>query len=177
MSFPRHFYTDAAIFERDINWLRQTTWFIAGHQSQTPRTGDYFVYELANDSIIIIRDQDGKINAHHNVCRHRGSRICLESEGTVRNLTCPYHSWSYGLNGQLVGTPFMPNTFDKTAFSLHSCHVRVYHGLIFVCLAEVAPDFESYIGFLGPELVFAPFAGCERSVIIRKCGAARTPRR
>jgi len=124
----------------------------SGHESQIPRAGDYFLYEFDKDSVIVIRDSSGQIRAHYNVCRHRGSRICLETTGTARVLTCPYHAWSYELDGKLRAAPFTSSDFDKTPYGLISVHVRVHCGLIFLSFAKVPPDFQAYIGFLAREL-------------------------
>lgn len=151
-SLPQHLYVDPRVYQQEVAWLRENMWFVVGHESQIPRSGDYFLYEFDQDSVILIRDTDGQIRAHHNVCRHRGSRICIKPGGTVRVLTCPYHAWSYGLDGRLRVAPFTPDNFDKAPYTLLACHVRVHCGLIFLSFAVDPPDFTAYIGFLTREL-------------------------
>lgn len=151
-TLAQHFYTDETIYEQEVAWLRQNMWLMVGHESQIPNCGDYLLYEFDKDSVIIIRDDAGQVRAHHNVCRHRGSRICVKPTGTVRVLTCPYHAWSYGLDGRLRAAPFTSDDFAKASYALISCHVRVRCGLIFLSFAEVPPDFEAYIGLLTREL-------------------------
>jgi phenylpropionate dioxygenase-like ring-hydroxylating dioxygenase large terminal subunit len=100
----------------------------------------------------VIRDTEGEIRAHHNVCRHRGSRLCTHARGTLRTITCPYHAWSYGLDGSLKGASSAAADFDKGLYALNSCHLRVQCGLLFLSFAEYPPAFDSYIGFLTHEL-------------------------
>jgi len=151
-SLPKRFYTEDGVYQQELTWLRQNMWLLVGHESQIPHAGDYFLYEFDRDSVIVVRDSEGQIRAHHNVCRHRGSRICVQASGTVRALTCPYHAWSYGLDGRLRAAPFTPADFEKSAYGLIACQVRVHCGLIFLSFTESPPDFTAYIGFLTREL-------------------------
>lgn len=151
-SLPQRFYIEESVYQQELTWLRQNMWLMVGHESQIPGAGDYFLYEFDRDSVIVIRGKEGRIRAHHNVCRHRGSRICVAAKGTVGVLACPYHAWSYELDGRLHGAPFTPADFDTRRIGLISCHVRVHCGLIFLSFAEAAPDFEAYIGLLTREL-------------------------
>ena len=129
------FYRDPAIFRRDMAKVVARAWLYVAHVCELPRPGDYLLYEIGAESIIVLRGRDGIVRAFFNVCRHRGSHICLERRGHVRTLTCPYHAWVYDLQGRLIGARGMPKGFDKSAFGLHPCRVEVAHGLIFVCLA------------------------------------------
>jgi phenylpropionate dioxygenase-like ring-hydroxylating dioxygenase large terminal subunit len=79
----------------------------------------------------------------YNVCRHRGSLVCREPSGQVKGLVCPYHHWTYKLDGSLLAARHMPEDFDKSQFGLHRAHVKVVEGLIFVSLAEVPADFDT----------------------------------
>ncbi len=89
----------------------------------------FFTVEIGTDSIIIVRDDDMKINAFHNVCRHRGARLRNAGSGIVGNLVCPYHSWTYNLCGELIHNEHMGENFDRSQFSLKSVHVRSLAGL------------------------------------------------
>src|SRR5262249_30135220 len=109
---------------------------------KVPNPGDYFTFELDNDSLIVIRDDDGDVRALFNTCRHRGSRICVEMEGHAGKLVCPYHQWVYERDGKLAAAKWMGPEFDKSRFPLHRAHVQVLAGLIYVCLADEPPDFE-----------------------------------
>jgi Rieske 2Fe-2S family protein len=134
------FYTDPEIFEADIERLFIRQWLCAGHESGAPRPGDYFLYEMAGESIIIVRGPDMRLRALANVCRHRGSRICLKSEGRASVLVCPYHAWAYNLDGSLRSARRMPADFDARAHGLKSIHLRVIEGLVLICLAETPLD-------------------------------------
>lgn len=153
-SLEQPFYTDPDVFALDLERVTFRHWQYAGHVSRLSRPGDYFLYDLAGESLVILRGHDGPVRAFFNVCRHRGSRVCLEEAGTVKKLVCPYHAWVYDTDGRLAACRHMPADFDKSAFGLHPCHVRVVEGLIFVCLADEPPDFEPVFRdieyFLGP---------------------------
>lgn len=154
-SLPRHFYTDAAIFEADMRFLGDTQWWLVDHCSRIPRAGDYFVYRCGAESVIVLRDRDQGVRAFYNVCRHRGSLICLESSGNAKALTCPYHGWTYDLTGRLIGASSMPLDFDKQAHSLRPLHLQVESGLIFLNFTDGAPpSFDTFIArhrpFLAP---------------------------
>ena len=130
-------------------------WIVAGHVDQVRRKGDYFLYKVGQESIIVVRSDETNINAFYNVCRHRGSVICTESSGRVTRLTCPYHAWSYGLDGELLAARLMPADFAKEENGLHRCHVRVFHGLIFINLSEQEPvNFDATFADLSPYLEF-----------------------
>jgi Rieske 2Fe-2S family protein len=142
-ALDRSFYTDPRIFEREMDRIMLRHWFCAGHASSVPRTGDFRVVDVGSESVIIVRDQDGEIRALLNVCRHRGSRICTVPSGraSAGRLTCPYHAWTYDLNGRLVTARQMPESFDRGRFGLRTLPVRVDEGLIFTTFAEQPLDF------------------------------------
>src|SRR6185369_11078814 len=101
-SLPGCFYSDESIYRADVERIWRTGWLFAGHTCEAPKPGDYFLVELDTDSIIVVRDEAGRLRAWHNVCRHRGSLLCTESSGHVARLVCPYHQWTYRLNGELL---------------------------------------------------------------------------
>jgi len=145
-SLPGRYYSDPGIFDRDMRMLGDTQWLLADHASRIPRPGDYFLFTIGIESLIIIRDRQNAVHALYNVCRHRGSRICIEPSGHTGSLVCPYHAWSYDLDGRLRAAAAMPEGFDRAAHGLRSAHLRVEAGFIFVCLAQdQAPDFETFI--------------------------------
>ncbi len=135
-SLRQAFYNDPEIFEADIERLFLRHWLCAGHESLAPNPGDYFLYEMAQESIIIIRGQDRRLRALANVCRHRGSRICLKSEGRASVLVCPYHAWAYNLDGSLRSARYMAGDFDAKSHGLKSIHLRVVEGLVLISFAE-----------------------------------------
>ena len=152
-SLEQAFYTDDDIFDIDMARIFRTGWLFAGHACQVPKPGDYFTYDIAGDSLIIIRGPDGDIRALFNVCRHRGSRICKNSSGRAVRLVCPYHQWTYDTDGTLLHNTWMPESFERSAFSLSQAAVRDIAGLIFISLAEDPPGFtpeEDLIRLLRP---------------------------
>jgi Rieske 2Fe-2S family protein len=134
-ALEQEFYGDPEIFRVDLERLLMRHWLCAGHASLIPNPGDYFLFELAAESAIIVRGEDGAVRALANVCRHRGSRVCAEPSGHAKFLVCPYHAWSYGLDGALRAARHMPEGFDTAAYGLKPVQVRVVQGIIFVSLA------------------------------------------
>jgi phenylpropionate dioxygenase-like ring-hydroxylating dioxygenase large terminal subunit len=158
-SLDRKFYCDDAVFEADMDQVVGRKWIVAGHVDRVRNKGDYFLYKIGNESIIIVRSDESTINAFYNVCRHRGSLICTKPEGHVARLTCGYHAWSYGLDGALLAARLMPEDFSKKDNSLQRCHVRVFYGFIFINLSDLKPvDFDASFGDLAPYLDFHGFA-------------------
>jgi len=142
-ALPRELYTDPRVFERDLDRLLLRRWFCAGHASMIPAPGDYLVAEMGAESLILVRNADGQVRSLLNVCRHRGSRVCPEPRGkaVAGRLTCPYHAWSYDLDGRLRAAAEMPASFDRNALALRSLPVRVVEGLIFTSFSSEPPDF------------------------------------
>jgi len=134
------FYTDPEIYQHDIERIHLRRWLCAGHKSEIPNPGDWFRFDVAGESLIIVHGTDGEVRALLNVCRHRGSLVCAEQAGHSNRLTCPYHGWAYDLEGRLRAARNMPG-LDHAAHSLGTVHCRVVAGLIYVCFAEEAPDF------------------------------------
>ena len=145
------FYRDQDIYRRDIEQIFLKSWLYAGHQSEIPKVGDWFLFEFDRESVIIVRSAEDEINALLNVCRHRGSRICIEHSGCSKRLTCRYHGWSYSLDGRLHAAAHMAGSFDKTKISLKKIHVALLEGMIFVNFAERPAPFS---------LVREGLAGC-----------------
>jgi len=135
------FYTDADIYERDINRIYLKSWLYAGHESEIPEVGDWFLFELAGESVIIVRSSENEINALLNVCRHRGSKICVEQKGGAKKLVCRYHAWVYELDGQLRSASHMPGDFDASGISLKKIHTESLEGMIYVNFAEEPAPF------------------------------------
>jgi phenylpropionate dioxygenase-like ring-hydroxylating dioxygenase large terminal subunit len=151
-SLPQAFYTDEDVFCAECETIFKRDWLFAGSTAQIPKPGDYFLYSLRNDSIIIIRGNNGEVYAHHNTCRHRGSVICTKEQGHVAKLICPYHQWVYDKDGTLTNARMMPAHFCKEEYSLHRVHVQVAEGLIFISLAEEPPSFGAIRKSLSPFL-------------------------
>jgi len=134
-SLAQPFYRDPRIFERDIERIFMRHWLCAGHASALPRRGDYFLLEISLESVIVVRGEDDQLRALVNVCRHRGSRVCRES-GNASSFACPYHGWTYGLDGRLLAARHMPPEFDLGSHGLKQIALRVIQGLILISFAE-----------------------------------------
>ena len=167
-NFPldQKFYVDNIIFEKDIEHIFSNQWVFIGHVSRIPNIGDYFTVSIGDESIIVIRDKQNKINCFYNVCRHRGSHICIESEGSLRKLICPYHAWTYNLDGSLKNASMMSEDFKKEDWSLIKCNKNIFEGLIFINLSDKPMSFTEFIKPLEP---FISLHGLGRAkVAIRK---------
>ena len=166
-NFPldQQFYTDPSIYDIDLETFFYNQWIFVGHESQIKNTGDYFLFEIGNESIIIIRDKNSNINCFYNVCRHRGSHICIEKEGKTKKLVCPYHAWAYDLEGNLISARMMDEKFIKKDWNLNKCSSKVYEGLIFINLSENPDDFNK---FINPVKDFIELHGLSKSKIAFK---------
>ena len=142
-ALPGELYRDPEVYETEIRRIFMRSWLYVGHQSQVPGRGDYFLFEIAGESVIVIRNAEGGINAMMNVCRHRGSRICDQPTGHESRLVCRYHGWTYGLDGALRAAGHMPQGFDRSQLGLRRLHTRVFMGLIFVSFADEPPSFDA----------------------------------
>ena len=144
-SLDQRFYTDPAIYDLEIEKIVNRNWILAGHTSQLPEPGDFKVLNVGQESAIIVRGSDGKLKGFANVCRHRGSLVCLEQEGHVDKFTCPYHGWMYDIDGNLAAARNMDENFDRSAHGLKSVSVGEIYGLIFVCFDDNPPSLKGAI--------------------------------
>ncbi len=135
-ALDREFYRDPGIYRRELDEFLLRHWLCAGHANRIPQPGDYFLFEIAGESLIIVRGRQGEVRALANVCRHRGSRICYDTEGNTRLFLCPYHGWGYELDGSLRVARHMDAGFDRGRYPLKRVHCRVVQGLIFVNFGE-----------------------------------------
>ncbi len=138
----RPFYHDPAVFARDITRIFHRHWLCAGHVSQAPAPGDWFLVRMDAEQVIIARDEAGEVHALLNVCRHRGAEICDQPSGHTRFFVCPYHAWTYNLDGSLAAARHMPASFNAAAHGLRQLAVRVAAGLVFISFAEHPPAFD-----------------------------------
>jgi Rieske 2Fe-2S family protein len=151
-TLPRRYFVSPEIFGHEQEKILSRQWVLVGHQSQIAKAGDYFTSEVAGESLIVVRDQRSTIRSFYNVCRHRGARLREDQSGHASVIQCPYHAWTYGLDGRLIGAPHMDEVpgFDKADYSLHPVHLGLWEGFIFVNLADSPTP---------PEEWFAPLAG------------------
>ena len=140
MTLPARYYTDPEIFRRELETFFFGMWVCAGREEQVENPGDYFLSEIAGESIIVTRDSGGALRAFYNVCRHRGTRMCREQEGKfAARIQCPYHGWTYGLDGKLLGAPHMDEaTLRREDYPLHAVHVAAWEGNVFLNLSRDA---------------------------------------
>ncbi len=143
----RDFYVREDIFAHDLELLLGR-WTCVGHVSELRETGDYRVVRLGLELAIVLRGDDGEVRALNNVCRHRGSRLCGDAGGNTTILTCPYHAWSYGLDGRLRSAREMPQGFDPAAFHLERLPVTIAGGLIFISFSHSPPALDAMLSAL-----------------------------
>ena len=101
----REIFVNKDIYEQEQEQIFARSWLFLGHESQIPNPGDFFVSCMGEESVILTRDDRGQVHAFLNTCRHRGMKVCRHDVGNTRVFTCPYHGWSYGTDGELVGVP------------------------------------------------------------------------
>src|ERR1700680_838469 len=140
-TLARNYFVSLEIFADEREKIFSKQWLVVGHQSQIAKAGDYLVAEVADESLIIARDQQGAIRGFYNVCRHRGTRLKEDVRGHASAIQCPYHAWTYGLDGRLIGAPHMDEVpgFDKSDYPLHPVNLAMWEGFIFVNLANSGP--------------------------------------
>jgi Rieske 2Fe-2S family protein len=151
-SLPQALYTSEAAFEFDLAAIFGTSWLLAGFDAEVKRPGDFLSIVVGRWPVLIVRGRDGELRAFHNSCRHRGSILCGPGSGNVPRLTCPYHRWTYGLDGKLLAAGRMPEDFRKSDHALGPVHLETVEGAIFICLAEQAPDISTLRRDLAPLL-------------------------
>jgi phenylpropionate dioxygenase-like ring-hydroxylating dioxygenase large terminal subunit len=134
-TLPARYYTDPEIFRQEMETFFCQMWVCVGRSEQIANPGDFFLCEVAGESIVVTRDSE-TVRAFHNVCRHRGTQLCREAQGKFAGpIRCPYHGWSYGLDGKLLGAPHMDERiFCREEYPLHSVHVDLWDGHIFINL-------------------------------------------
>jgi Rieske 2Fe-2S family protein len=152
LTLPQEYFVSDELFETEQRKIFSKEWLLVGHQSQVAQAGDFFVAEVADESVIVTRDRTDSVRGFYNVCRHRGTRLCEEESGHAAAIQCPYHAWTYGLDGKLVGAPHMDEVrgFRKERYSLQPVNTEVWEGFIFVKLTKGAVPLAKW---------FAPLAG------------------
>jgi Rieske 2Fe-2S family protein len=152
-TLPQRYFVAQDIFAKEQKAVFSTRWLCLGHHSEIAEAGQFFVRDVGGESLIVLRDPQEAVRAFYNVCRHRGTRLCEQPSGRLREtIQCPYHAWTYSLEGRLMGAPHMDTVdgFDKTEHGLHPVRLALWEGFIFVNLAEKSSALETE---------FAPLAG------------------
>jgi len=152
-TLPGRYFTSPEIFSEELEKIFLQRWLCVGREAQIARPGQYFLQQIGNESVIVLRDRSGAVRAHYNVCRHRGTRICEEHQGQFsETIQCPYHAWTYSLDGRLIGAPSTDTIedFDKADWPLHSVATAVWEGFVFINLADDPEPFEeAYAAVMG----------------------------
>jgi Rieske 2Fe-2S family protein len=151
---PGQAFTDAAVLDWDrANFFRRG-WICAGHIEQVGARGRYLTVDAGGENVLVIGDDDGLPRAFLNTCRHRGARLIDDAAGNVRRIQCPYHAWTYGLDGNLRSAPFTDGLvdFDPKCFGLHEVRLAVVEGLVLLDLAGDAPPPQEHVGDLAASL-------------------------
>jgi Rieske 2Fe-2S family protein len=154
-TLPSNWYFDEAIYRRERERIFYREWFCAGREEELPAPGDHKVLDIAGESILVVRNRDAALRAFYNVCRHRGARLCRSDDAPTpgmavrggviagRSIICPYHQWTYDLDGQLIAAPHMSSVsgFDKSSIHLHPVGIECWGGFMFLHLtpAEARP--------------------------------------
>jgi Rieske 2Fe-2S family protein len=147
-TLPARFYTDAAHFRREVEHFFFGKWIFAGRDAQVARRGDYFLLDVAGESLIVTRGDQG-VNAMYNVCRHRGTRLCEAATGRFPgSIQCPYHAWTYDLAGCLIGAPHMDDVdgFERGGISLTRVACDAWDGHLFLNLSPQPPPLAVQLG-------------------------------
>jgi len=152
-TLPRRFLTSPELFAAEQERIFAGRWVCVGRSEELAGPGDYVLVDLAGESVIVVRDREGKIHAHFNLCRHRGTRLCTAPAGRLgETIQCPYHAWTYGLDGRLLTARHMQDTpgFDKADWPLRSAAAAEWEGFLFLNLAPEPEPFAT---------AFAPLIG------------------
>jgi glycine betaine catabolism A len=167
-TLPQRYFVSPEIFAEEQKSIFSKEWLLVGHQSQIPKPGDYFLATITGESVIVTRDQKSQVRGFYNVCRHRGTRLKEDACGHASAIQCPYHAWTYGLDGRLVGAPHMDEVpgFEKADYPLRQVNLGVWEGFILVNLADGEARLRSEAtarqrsgDFISLERWFAPLNG------------------
>ena len=140
----REYFTSAEVWRVEQERVFRPSWLLAGHVSALPANGNYFLFECGGDSVIVLRDQSGRLRAHHNFCRHRGTRLCMEARGRLEaGIRCAYHAWAYDLDGALRAAPHMADVagFERGDWGLKPVALAEWRGFLFVNFASMPTPF------------------------------------
>jgi phenylpropionate dioxygenase-like ring-hydroxylating dioxygenase large terminal subunit len=156
LSLPGWIYSDPEFFAVEMERVIRPSWQVVCHANDMPEPGDWRTLDYLGESVIVLRGQAGHIRAFHNVCRHRASRLVAGEAGCSKRLTCPYHAWTYGLDGRLIGVPHKSDYpgLDPATLGLVPVEVESWHGFLFVRLEgggpPVAEMMAPYAAEIGP---------------------------
>jgi glycine betaine catabolism A len=169
---PSTFYYDAEHYERELRAIWYRNWVYLCRAASLPEARSFRTFRLGTQSILVVRDDRGVLRAFHNTCRHRGSALCTAAEGKLRAsaITCPYHGWSYDLQGRLSAVPAlgMSADFDRREFPLYDIALEQWGGLVFINLAGAAAPLEAALRPNAQRLGNWPMADLVTGHVMRK---------
>ena len=141
-SLPAWVYSDADFFELERAHIFMKTWQLVCHLSNIPDRGDYYTFDLLSERAFVVRGEDGRVRAFHNVCRHRASKLLKGETGNCTRIKCPYHAWGYDLEGRLKNVPFERDfpDFKKEDHGLKAVEMEVWQGFIFIRFGSDGPS-------------------------------------
>jgi phenylpropionate dioxygenase-like ring-hydroxylating dioxygenase large terminal subunit len=149
----RRVISDEAIYQLELERIFARGWNFMCHESQLREPGDYLVSYIGEDQVIVVRDEEGAINALLNTCRHRGNALCRAEQGRAKSFVCSYHGWNYALDGRLIGVPgqktYFHDDLNRSRLGLARARVESYLGFYFATLADDAPAIFDYLGDVG----------------------------
>jgi glycine betaine catabolism A len=169
LTLPQRYYTDPEWFQCELEAIHFDMWLCAGRTAQIRNAGDYFVRQISSASVIITRDEQGEIRAFHNVCRHRGTLLCQESEGRFNGrIQCQYHAWTYKLDGTLASAPHMERVqgFCEADYPLNAIATAIWDGHIFINLSAHPIPFPQHLA--GLDQKFRPWGMDELQLVERR---------
>jgi 3-phenylpropionate/trans-cinnamate dioxygenase alpha subunit len=147
---PARIFNDQEIFDLERRKLFSKAWCFLAHESEIPKPGDYVTRSIADNNIIVARDEHGNICAHLNMCRHRGNMMCKSEMGNASHFRCSYHGWVYKNSGELIGVPYFKEGYetrlDRKQWGLVKVRTESYAGLVFGTLDPEAPSLDEYLG-------------------------------
>lgn len=173
-TIPSGWYTDAACYQLECRTVFSRNWLMIGRVDQVKEPGQYFTADLVGEPIVVVRGKDGELRAFYNVCRHHAAQVMTEPQGKASVLRCPYHGWTYSLEGALKGTPEFDGVqdFDKKTCGLATIRVATWEQFVFVSLAPDGPDLGTFLGRLTERVAplrLAELTFFERRTYVLKC--------
>ena len=164
-------YCDPGVYQADLDQIWYREWLFAIPSCELVKPGSYATMQVGAYPVVIIKGRDNRIRAFHNVCRHRGQRLCSKVSGSTPNLVCPYHQWTYDLEGKLIFARDMGEDFDPAKYGLKKVHCIDLGGVVYICLADVPPPIADLARAAGPFLAPSGLADAKvafTSTIIEK---------
>jgi choline monooxygenase len=145
---PGYFYTSPEVYALEREAIFMKEWLCVGRCEEIEKPGDYLTLRVADEPIVVCRDDDGELNAFYNVCAHRGTEVVMSPCGNAKRFSCPYHGWTYDLKGKLAGAAYMQDVenFQKSDYGLTPIRVDTWGGFVFVNFDPKAPSLIEWLG-------------------------------